>query len=58
MPIKETSDKILKYLKEKTLNIFAKIKSSLIKTHQGEENLYLMLWGWGIFPALLMIFFL
>ena len=58
MSIKEVSKKIFNYIKKNVLNILFKIKLSFIKSTKGEENFYVMLWGWGILPAVLFTFYL
>jgi len=58
MSIKKLSKETLETSKEKSLFIWSKIKESFIKAHKGEEKLNIMLWGWGIVPAILVVFFL
>lgn len=54
MCIKKISDKIKNY----SIEFYNKVKTSFLKTHQGEESLNKTLWLWGVLPAVLVVFFL
>jgi glucan phosphoethanolaminetransferase (alkaline phosphatase superfamily) len=58
MSVLSNSYKILLNIKETAIKFLLAIKKSLINSNNGDENLYVMLWAWGILPAILVVFFL
>jgi hypothetical protein len=54
---KNSLKNLIDWVKNLFMNIYNRVKKSFIKSSKGDENFYLLLWGWGIVPALMMFFY-